>query len=60
MCRIRNYSPYGKAFWAYLAKWRTRSETRRHLAQLTASRLADIGYNEDQRRRECAKWFWQA
>jgi len=38
--------------------WR-RARTRRALRRLDASQLADIGRSEAQRRRECAKWFWQ-
>jgi len=33
--------------------------TRRHLRALDARLLADIGCAESDRRRECAKWFWQ-
>jgi uncharacterized protein YjiS (DUF1127 family) len=39
--------------------WSRRSNTRRHLEELDAHRLADIGLNELDRQRECAKWFWQ-
>jgi uncharacterized protein YjiS (DUF1127 family) len=39
--------------------WSRRSNTRRHLRELDAHRLADIGLTGPERRRECAKWFWQ-
>ena len=39
--------------------WRRRAVTRRHLSWLDARGLADIGLDEDARRRELAKWFWQ-
>jgi uncharacterized protein YjiS (DUF1127 family) len=37
-----------------------RSKTRRRLYELDARELDDIGLTELQRRRECAKRFWQA
>jgi uncharacterized protein YjiS (DUF1127 family) len=40
--------------------WFDRVRTRRHLAELAPRALADIGRTESERRRECAKWFWQA
>jgi uncharacterized protein YjiS (DUF1127 family) len=43
-----------------LGRWRRRHLTRRALRELDARRLADIGRTEAERRRECAKWFWQA
>jgi uncharacterized protein YjiS (DUF1127 family) len=39
--------------------WLRRIATRRHLRELDAHQLADIGCSEAERRRECAKWFWQ-
>jgi uncharacterized protein YjiS (DUF1127 family) len=39
--------------------WSRRSKTRRHLRELDAHRLADIGLIEIERCRESAKWFWQ-
>ncbi|MBZ8135037.1 DUF1127 domain-containing protein [Afifella sp. IM 167] len=39
--------------------WIRRSRERRQLAELPSFRLADIGIEEAERRRECAKWFWQ-
>ena len=39
--------------------WHRRSLTRRSLAQLDGAALIDIGRTEAERRRECAKWFWQ-
>ena len=40
-------------------KWRRRSKTRKVLQQLDPRELADIGRTEAERKRECAKWFWQ-
>jgi uncharacterized protein YjiS (DUF1127 family) len=42
------------------ATWLQRVRTRRQLAELDPRQLADIGRGERERRRECAKWFWQA
>jgi uncharacterized protein YjiS (DUF1127 family) len=39
--------------------WVHRTRTRRCLAALDPRELADIGRTEPERRRECAKWFWQ-
>ena len=39
--------------------WSRRSATRRRLRDLDARDLDDIGVTECQRRRECARWFWQ-
>ncbi len=36
-----------------------RLKTRRRLRDLDARLLADVGVTEVERRRECAKWFWQ-
>ncbi len=36
-----------------------RLKTRRRLRELDARLLADVGITEAERRRECAKWFWQ-
>lgn len=41
------------------ALWLRRIATRRHLYAVEAHRLADVGLTEQQRRRECAKWFWE-
>lgn len=40
--------------------WLRRYGTRRQLRRLAPHLLDDIGLSEAQRRRECAKWFWQA
>lgn len=40
--------------------WLRRSATRRRLQDLDKRRLDDVGLTETERRRECAKWFWQA
>jgi uncharacterized protein YjiS (DUF1127 family) len=45
---------------ATLAVWRHRSRTRRHLAQLEARELLDLGLTRAQQRAEVSKWFWQA
>jgi uncharacterized protein YjiS (DUF1127 family) len=42
-----------------LSIWVHRAVTRQTLCELDARTLADIGCTEDERRRECAKWFWQ-
>jgi len=42
-----------------VAVWHRRVRTRAHLRQLDEERLRDIGVHEVERRRECAKWFWQ-
>jgi uncharacterized protein YjiS (DUF1127 family) len=39
--------------------WFRRLKTRRRLQELDARELADVGITERERRRECAKWFWQ-
>jgi len=39
--------------------WHRRSRTRKALQQLGPRELADIGRTEDERKSECAKWFWQ-
>lgn len=44
---------------ALLRLWRRRARTRRHLAELDSTRLADIGLCEIERRNECAKPFWR-
>lgn len=41
-----------------LGLWWRRARTRRQLAELDARALADIGLDESQRRRECARRFW--
>ncbi len=46
--------------WTLLTLWRRRAVTRRHLAGLDRRGLEDIGLDESARRRELAKWFWQA
>lgn len=40
--------------------WLRRLRTRTVLRELDARGLEDIGLSEDDRQRECAKWFWQA
>ena len=40
--------------------WLMGLRTRRHLSDLGARLLADIGLEERDRDRECAKWFWEA
>ena len=45
---------------ALLLLWWRRAHTRRALRQLDDGLLLDIGRSEKERRRECAKWFWQA
>jgi uncharacterized protein YjiS (DUF1127 family) len=40
--------------------WLMRSKTLRRLSELDARQLVDIGLTKPQRRRECAKRFWQA
>jgi uncharacterized protein YjiS (DUF1127 family) len=42
-----------------LRAWLMRLKTRRRLRHLDARLLADVGITEAERRRECAKWFWQ-
>jgi uncharacterized protein YjiS (DUF1127 family) len=54
--RRRRFMPMARAF---VAIWRTRMSTRAALRELDARLLADIGRTETERRRECAKWFWQ-
>jgi uncharacterized protein YjiS (DUF1127 family) len=44
---------------ATVRAWLTRLKTRRRLRELDAAALADVGITEDERQRECAKWFWQ-
>jgi uncharacterized protein YjiS (DUF1127 family) len=44
---------------AIVAIWRRRMSTRAALRELDGHLLADIGRTEKERRRECAKWFWQ-
>jgi uncharacterized protein YjiS (DUF1127 family) len=44
---------------AIVVIWRRRVSTRAALRELDPHFLADIGLIEDERRRECAKWFWQ-
>jgi uncharacterized protein YjiS (DUF1127 family) len=41
------------------AAWPRRARTRQHLREFDAEQLVDIGLSEAERRRECAKWFWQ-
>jgi uncharacterized protein YjiS (DUF1127 family) len=42
------------------ALWLRRIVTRSRLRELDARLLEDIGCSEEERQRECAKWFWQA
>lgn len=39
--------------------WLRRVATRRTLKELDGRVLADVGLSQADRRRECAKWFWQ-
>jgi uncharacterized protein YjiS (DUF1127 family) len=43
-----------------LRLWYTRFKTRQRLRQLDERALDDVAIGEPERRRECAKWFWQA
>jgi uncharacterized protein YjiS (DUF1127 family) len=45
---------------ATAALWLRRIATRSRLGELDARQLEDIGCSEEERRRECAKRFWQA
>jgi uncharacterized protein YjiS (DUF1127 family) len=45
---------------ATLLAWRRRTLTRRHLRSLDQRELDDVGIDPASRRREIAKWFWQA
>jgi uncharacterized protein YjiS (DUF1127 family) len=54
--RRRRFMPMAGAV---VAIWRRRMSTRVALHELEPHLLADIGKTEKQRRRECAKWFWQ-
>jgi uncharacterized protein YjiS (DUF1127 family) len=42
-----------------LREWQQRSWTRRALSRLDDRALGDVGISREQRKRECAKWFWQ-
>ncbi len=42
-----------------LALWFIRQRTRRHLRNLDARLLQDVGLDEQDRARECVKWPWQ-
>ena len=53
-------SDLGRACAALARIWWRRATTRRALSDLDARLLADIGRTETERRRECAKRFWQA
>ncbi len=44
---------------AGIARWRRRSQTRRHLRALSERDLRDVGLSAYERERESAKWFWQ-
>ncbi|MCX7297362.1 MAG: DUF1127 domain-containing protein [Hyphomicrobiales bacterium] len=44
---------------ALVALWLRRRRTRRHLRDLDAHLLSDIGIDEQARARECARWLWQ-
>jgi uncharacterized protein YjiS (DUF1127 family) len=52
--------PHVPGLRALIVLWVRRHRTRRHLRELENHRLADIGLSPDERRRECAKWFWHA
>ncbi|QCK85806.1 DUF1127 domain-containing protein [Phreatobacter aquaticus] len=57
--RARSRPACFSAFRSLVRIWRERRDTRIHLGELEAHHLADIGLTEAERRRECAKWFWQ-
>jgi|EndMetStandDraft_5_1072996.scaffolds.fasta_scaffold2093953_1 uncharacterized protein YjiS (DUF1127 family) len=44
---------------ALLRVWMARRRQRRDLADLDATRLADIGITREARAGECRKWFWE-
>ena len=52
-------APENRLLWT-LGIWYRRLKTRRGLRQLDARLLDDVGISEAERRRECAKRFWQA
>jgi uncharacterized protein YjiS (DUF1127 family) len=45
---------------AKIRLWHRRFRTRHSLREMESHRLGDIGLTEQDRRREGAKWFWQA
>ena len=45
---------------ATLAEWRERARQRRHLAEMSAHMLRDIGVSVSAARAEAGKPFWQA
>ncbi len=47
------------AFFGLVLRAIERARQRRQLAVLAPWQLADIGVSEEERRRECAKRFWQ-
>jgi uncharacterized protein YjiS (DUF1127 family) len=53
-------SGFGNRLAAKFGIWTSRAATRRALAYLDAQQLVDIGRSDAERRRECAKWFWQS
>jgi uncharacterized protein YjiS (DUF1127 family) len=57
---LRDYAFTRPAVRATAVLWLQRMSTRHHLRELDARQLEDIGCTEQERWRECAKWFWQA
>jgi uncharacterized protein YjiS (DUF1127 family) len=51
--------PIVPAITAAMKIWLKRARTRRHLRDLDARQLRDVGLGAQARERECAKWFWQ-
>ena len=45
--------------WRMAQFWRSRARQRRHLSELDAHLLDDIGVDPRSARREAAKWIWQ-
>ncbi|MBI3451807.1 MAG: DUF1127 domain-containing protein [Rhodospirillales bacterium] len=56
---VSGYEPVIRAAYAKAAIWLRRLRTRRRLRELEPRLMADVGITEAERRRECAKWFWQ-
>ena len=57
---LRQYGFAAPAVRATAGLWLRRIATRRRLRELDTRGLEDIGCAERERRRECAKRFWQA
>ena len=58
--RAQGWDPGWRAAIALLRLWHRRLRTRHSLRELESHHLGDIGLTERDRRREGAKWFWQA